>query len=576
MVFKIADNIISPLGFTSEQNYRAVKSGKSALAPHNLKGLQEKVYASLFSDGERDSLQVEGLSRFESLVYRSARQALDQIAGQFDLTGKDVVFVLGTTKGNIENLGKDTEDDAVLPGESARRICSRLGITTTPIVVCNACISGLNSIILASKLLESGAFKYAVVCGADVLGKFIISGFQALKTLSEEACRPFDIERCGMNLGEAAATMVLSVVPADGKSWSIDAGAVRNDAHNITAPSPKGDGAGLAISEVLEGFDTQRLALVNAHGTSSLFMDQMESVALERAGLADVPANSLKGYFGHTLGAAGILETIVTMKALEEDIILGTKGFEELGVSSTIRISPDSVPAGGKKSFVKTVSGFGGANASILASYDPDKTDKKSSTTDFIQTHSVRITPSEVIVDGTALPHSESISGKELLSFLYKEKVGGYPQFYKMDLMTRLGFIASELLLEAEGRERFAGTDSRAVILFNRSSSLTTDRKYLETISEDNYFPSPSLFVYTLPNIITGEIAIRNKYNGETSFHILPEKDMDMIKKVLKAALGDRKTQSVISGWIDCYGETRFEAELFIAEKKKNDYEREN
>ena len=179
-------------------------------------------------------------------------------------------------------------------------------------------------------------------------------------------------------------------------------------------------------------------------------------------------------------------------------------------------------------------------------------------------------------MDGTALPHPESISGKELLGFLYKEKVGGYPQFYKMDLMTRLGFIASELLLEAEGRERFAGTDSRAVILFNRSSSLTTDRKYLETISEDNYFPSPSLFVYTLPNIITGEIAIRNKYSGETSFHILPEKDMDLIKNVLKAALGDRKTQSVISGWIDCYGETRFEAELFIAEKKKNDYEREN
>ena len=576
MVFKIADNIISPLGFTSEQNYRAVKSGKSALAPHNLQGLQEKVYASLFSDGERDSLQVEGLSRFESLVYRSARQALDEIGGQFDLTGKDVVFVLGTTKGNIENLGNDTEDDAVLPGESARRICSRLGITTTPIVVCNACISGLNSIILASKLLESGAFKYAVVCGADVLGKFIISGFQALKTLSEEACRPFDIERCGMNLGEAAATMVLSAVPADGKSWSIDAGSVRNDAFNITAPSPKGDGAGLAISEVLEGFDTQRLALVNAHGTSSLFMDQMESVALERAGLADVPANSLKGYFGHTLGAAGILETIVTMKALEEDLILGTKGFEEIGVSSPIRISPDSVLAGGKKCFVKTVSGFGGANAAILASYDPDKTDKKSSIPDFIQTHSVRITPSEVIVDGTALPHPESISGKELLSFLYKEKVGGYPQFYKMDLMTRLGFIASELLLEAEGKERFAGTDSMAVILFNRSSSLTTDRKYLETISEDNYFPSPSLFVYTLPNIITGEIAIRNKYNGETSFHILPEKDMDLIKNVLKAALGDRKTQSVISGWIDCYGETRFEAELFIAEKKKNDYEREN
>ena len=566
MVFEIADNIISPLGRSSELNYLAVKSGVSALAPYDLCGLEERVFASMFSD--RESLQVEGLSRFESLVYQSARQALEEAKGKFETSGKDVVFVLGTTKGNIELLGDDVSEETVLPGESARRICTRLGIITTPIVVCNACISGLSSIILASRLLESGAFRYAVVCGADVLGKFIISGFQALKTLSEEACRPFDIERCGMNLGEAAATVVLSSVPNSGKCWSIEAGAVRNDAHNVTAPSPKGEGAYLAISQVLEGCPPHRLAMVSAHGTSSLFMDQMESVALERAGLADVPANSLKGYFGHTLGAAGILETIITMKSLEEDLVLGTKGFEELGVSSPIRVSPDPVPAGGKREFVKTVSGFGGANAAILAKCDSNNSYRNVGVADFCETHRVKISPSEVVVDGNALALPEDISGKNLLTFLYKEKIGNYPQFYKMDLLSRLGFVASELLLDAEGKERFAGTDSRAVILFNRSSSLMTDRKYLETIAEDNYYPSPALFVYTLPNIITGEIAIRNKYNGETSFYILPERNGGVMEKVLKAAFRDKKTESVISGWIDCTGERRFEADMFIAEKK--------
>ena len=568
MVFKIADNIISPLGRTSEQNYLAVKSGKSALAPHRIPGLEERVYASLFSDGERHGLQAEGLSRFESLVYRSAVQALEEVDGKFDVAGKDVVFVLGTTKGNIELLGDNASEEDVLPGESARKICSRLGITTVPVVVCNACISGLSSIILASRLLESGAFKYAVVCGADVLGKFIISGFQALKTLSDEACRPFDIERCGMNLGEAAATVVLSAVQPEGKCWRIEAGAVRNDAHNQTAPSPKGEGAYLAISQVLEGYDPRRLALVNAHGTSSLFMDQMESVALERAGLSDVPANSLKGYFGHTLGAAGILETIITMKSLEEDLVLGTKGFEELGVSSLIKVSPYPSSAEGKKGFVKTVSGFGGANAAILANYDSDYSDKKLTAPKFSETHRVRFTPSGVVVDGTALALPEGLSGKEILTFLYREKIGNYPLFYKMDLLGRLGFIASELLLETEGKKRFTGTDSRAVILFNRSSSLMTDRKYLGTIAEDNYYPSPALFVYTLPNITTGEIAIRNKYNGETSFYILPEKDWTVMGNVLNAALLDRKTASVISGWIDCTDENCFEADMFIAEKK--------
>ena len=567
MVFKIADNIISPLGMTSERNYLAVKSGVSALAPYEMPGLEERVFASLFSEGNWQSLQTEGLSRFESLVYQSARQALEEVDGKFDISGKDVVFVLGTTKANVEVLGEG-EDDRLLPGRCAERICTRLGITTTPIVVCNACISGLSSIILASRLLEIGAYRYAVVCGADVLGKFIISGFQALKTLSEEACRPFDIERCGMNLGEAAATVVLSSVPAEGKCWSIDAGAVRNDAHNVTAPSPKGEGAYLAISQAIEGCNPQRLAMVSAHGTSSLFMDQMESVALERAGLSEIPANSLKGYFGHTLGAAGILETIITMKSLEEDLVLGTKGFEELGVSSPISVSPDTVSAGGKKCLVKTVSGFGGANAAILASCDADNSDRNVDVPGFRETHKVKISPSEVVVDGKSVALPEGISGKDLLTFLYREKVGNYPQFYKMDLLSRLGFIASELLLEAEGKERVAGTDSRAVILFNRSSSLMTDRKYMATIAEDNYFPSPTLFVYTLPNIITGEIAIRNKYNGETSFYILPERNGGVMENVLRAAFLDKKTQSVISGWIDCTADNCFEADMFIAEKK--------
>ena len=565
MVFKIADNIISPLGRTSEQNYQAVKSGKSALAPHSLPGLKESAYASLFSPEDRDSLKVEGMSRFESLVYKSASQALEGVSGLFDVSGKDVVFVLGTTKGSIELLDCNAEEEALLPGKSAQRICSRLGITTTPIVVCNACISGLSSIILASRLLESGAFKYAVVCGADVLGRFIASGFQALKTLSDEACRPFDIERFGMNLGEAAATVVLSASEVEGKSWAIEAGAVRNDAHNPTAPSPKGDGAYLALSQVLEGFPAQRLALVNAHGTSSLFMDQMESVALERAGLLDVSVNSLKGYFGHTLGAAGILETIITMKAMEENLVLGTKGFQELGVSSPISVSSEQISACGKNSFVKTVSGFGGANAAILATCDPDNSDKAIILPVLRKTRRVKISPSEVLIDGRAVSLPEGLSGKEILTFLYKEKVGNYPQFYKMDLLSRLGFVASELLLKDD---RCAGTDSRAVIFFNRSSSLMTDRRYLETIAEDNYFPSPSLFVYTLPNIITGEIAIRNKYNGETSFFILPERDEKAMEKVLSAAFLDKKTSSAIAGWLDCRGENDFEADIYIVEKE--------
>ena len=108
-----------------------------------------------------------------------------------------------------------------------------------------------------------------------------------------------------------------------------------------------------------------------------------------------------------------------------------------------------------------------------------------------------------------------------MLVELYREYVKDYPKFFKMDTLSRLGFMAAELLLQAEGAERFVPREDRAVILANRSASIKNDKDYLETISEGNYYPSPALFVYTLPNIVTGEIAIRNKYLGETAFYVL-------------------------------------------------------
>ena len=105
--------------------------------------------------------------------------------------------------------------------------------------------------------------------------------------------------------------------------------------------------------------------MVNLHGTATMFNDEMEAVALERAGLSNIPVNSLKGYFGHTLGAAGLLETLVTMSALEDGIVLGTRGFSELGVSRKINISAENRKAVGKR-FIKLISGFGGCNAAMM------------------------------------------------------------------------------------------------------------------------------------------------------------------------------------------------------------------
>lgn len=177
--------------------------------------------------------------------------------------------------------------------------------------------------------------------------------------------------------------------------------------------------------------------------------------------------------------------------------------------------------------------------------------------------HEVDITPNEVKVDGKVLNHNET--GGALLTELYRTCVGDYPKFFKMDTLCKLGFVASELLLQAEGAPRFEPREDRAVVFFNRSASLQADTAYQATIQDpENFFPSPAAFVYTLPNIVTGEIAIRNKYYGETSFFVLEDYDETIVARELQNAFLDPMTKSILGGWIDCTDENHFEAKLFL------------
>ena len=178
----------------------------------------------------------------------------------------------------------------------------------------------------------------------------------------------------------------------------------------------------------------------------------------------------------------------------------------------------------------------------------------------------VYLDPETITVNGKALPHNEK--GAALLTELYRTHIDDYPKFFKMDTLSKLGFVASELLLQAEAQPRFVPREDRAVILFNRSASLQADSRYQETIQDpENFFPSPAAFVYTLPNIVTGEIAIRNKYYGETSFIVLERRDPTIMARQLRNAFLDTMTQSILGGWLDCTDEDHFEAEIFLCHK---------
>lgn len=373
MIVKIADNITSPLGFTTEENYQAVKRGDTRLQRFvNKWSLPEPFIASLFEEGELETAfnhRVKATlpyTRFEQMALLSAIEAITRSG--IDAASERCIFILSTTKGNISLLEQGIEgvpDDRLSLSKTARAIARFFGNQVEPMVVSNACASGVCAQIVAMRYLESGRYDHAVVIGADIQSPFIVSGFASFKALSPIACQPFSENRMGLNLGEAAATMVLRCVDEAKGYWRLADGAIRNDAHHISSPSKAAEGSFRALEAVLRRCPlTEELAVINAHGTATLYNDEMEAKAIERAGLLAIPVNAYKGNYGHTMGAAGVLETILTMRGLDEGTILPTRGFDELGVSKPIRVTKECLTTD-RQAFIKLISGFGGTNAAL-------------------------------------------------------------------------------------------------------------------------------------------------------------------------------------------------------------------
>lgn len=169
----------------------------------------------------------------------------------------------------------------------------------------------------------------------------------------------------------------------------------------------------------------------------------------------------------------------------------------------------------------------------------------------------IRITPSETLLNGKVISNS-NISG------IYREFIGDYPKFFKMDSLCKLGFIAAELILKGQTSEQ---KENASIILFNRNGSLITDRNYQKTIADDNYFPSPALFVYTLANIVTGEIAIRHKIYGESSFYVLSHQDDEMMQEVVNNAYLTSTPSFILTGWVDYENDNNYLADIKLVTK---------
>lgn len=531
MVYLAADHIITPLGEGVRANIDAILSGRTQLQSHeDVHGepLVEPVVASLI---EAEAYQMDGYTLFESLCIRCIMPFVASFGEK--IASDRCVFVLSSTKGDIWTP----------MAETAAHIATYFGNKVLPVVASTACTSGVSAQLAAWRMLESGRYDMAVVVGTDVQREFIVSGFQSFKALSSAPCRPFDAHRDGLNAGEAVAAMLLSTSIAEqGDGWQLLGGSIHNDANHISGPSRTAEGSLRCLEDTIRLLGVAP-SLVSVHGTGTPYNDEMESIALHRAGLLDVPVSALKGFFGHTMGAAGLLETILCLHASDEGIVLPAKGYEQQGTTYPVSVSSQSRAISGQ-TMVKLLSGFGGVNAAVAWGKGAKIASQKEQRAKTEVLASVSLEPSDDLVA------------------LYRESVGNYPKFFKMDTLSRLGFVGVELLLQ-KVREQLPDfefdPEHCALILANRSASLKNDTDYQATIADKaNYFPSPALFVYTLPNIVAGEIAIRHHLYGETAFYVLD--NASQLEALAADTFAHSSCTQAVVGWAECPDAAHYQA----------------
>lgn len=371
-VYITGTNIVTPIAATAAGNFELLAQNISGVKQHHNEALLPvPFYASLFNAVQNGMADTGTPTRFEQLLIDSITDAVEQ-AG-IDTTAADTALIISTTKGNISLIEDVQTLDPALQQRvalhtSAGIIQQHFGFTHTPVVVSHACISGLVALITGMRLIQAGRYRQVVVSGADIITQFVLSGFHSFMAISDQPCQPFDANRKGINLGEGAATIILSAEPKAGEAAvQLTGGAVSNDANHISGPSRTGAELYQAIGEAMQqaGVSSGDIDFISAHGTATRYNDDMESKAITLAGLQQKPVNSLKGYYGHTLGAAGLIETVITVDSLLQNKIIGTRGFEQPGTAENINVCSTLQP-GLYKTALKTASGFGGCNAAIV------------------------------------------------------------------------------------------------------------------------------------------------------------------------------------------------------------------
>jgi 3-oxoacyl-[acyl-carrier-protein] synthase-1 len=361
-------NCVTPLGFDIETNWKALVNGKSGIQFHEQFGNLSSIFTSNIDTKKLNEnfLKVTTENTFTKLE-KMLILALYPVVNKNTVTEKSVL-ILSTTKGNIsllENQDKPIEEAQL--NTLAKKINTFFGFKTEPIVVSNACVSGVLAVSVAKRMIQMGVYENAYVIAGDEISEFVLSGFNSFQAMSDKPCTPYDADRNGVTLGEASAAVFVTKNKPHINAVSIIGDGVINDANHISGPSRTGDGLHKSIESAFKeaNIGKDKLDYISAHGTATLYNDEMEAIAFSRSNIDKVAINSLKGYFGHTLGASGLLEIVIGLQSVYQNELLASKGYSNSGVSIPIDILRENRKKE-IKYFLKTASGFGGCNTALL------------------------------------------------------------------------------------------------------------------------------------------------------------------------------------------------------------------
>lgn len=361
-------DMVTPYGRGTEACWQGLLGGESAIS--RVDRFKTGAFHSDFAG------IIQGLRYHEgaSLVMQMMEVLFKEVA-----IPEDARLLLATTKGEIDLLEQSMLENkgAVADAVLSRLITKVAGLTNARgggMVISAACTSSAAAVAQAAAMVRNGHADCILVAACDSVTEFIFSGFSSLMALDNQPARPFDRNRAGLNVGEAAAyALIMSEERAAREDRPvlgvIEGWGLSDDANHMTGPSPKSEGLILAVTKSLAsaGIVPGDVGCISAHGTGTVYNDQMEMRAF-RAIFTDgpCPVYSIKGGIGHTMGAAGLVEMIIAQRALREGIIPPTVNLKEVDDDARGWVSDQQQPLREKAMALVTNAGFSGVNTALV------------------------------------------------------------------------------------------------------------------------------------------------------------------------------------------------------------------